>query len=118
MDEAMGNREQTILVVSDDAALCAAARREFEASIAGLRVASVTSIAAARRILEEDAPAVILLEEAAIAPEADGPRGIAPRLDAVVSSLAVYAPVVVIGAAERRTELSALIDAGAADYVR
>ncbi|HKV64211.1 MAG TPA: hypothetical protein VJO16_20055 [Candidatus Acidoferrum sp.] len=31
-----GNREQTILVVSDDAALCAAARREFEASIAGL----------------------------------------------------------------------------------
>src|SRR5216683_2255393 len=70
MDEAMGNREQTILVVSNDAALCAAARREFEASIAGLRVASVSSVAAARRILEEDAPEVILLEEAAIAPEA------------------------------------------------
>jgi len=29
----------------------------------------------------------------------------------------VYAPVVVIGTAERRGELSALIDAGAADYV-
>src|SRR5258708_11540149 len=117
MDEAMGNREQTILVVSDDAALCAAARGEFEASIAGLRVASVSSVAAERRILEEDAPEVILLEEAAIAPEADGPRGIVPRLDAVVTSLAVYAPVVVIGTAERRGELSALIDAGAADYV-
>ena len=117
MDEAMLNREQTILVVSDDAALCAAARREFESRIAGLRVASVTSVAAARRILEEEAPAVIVLEEAAIVPEAEGRRGIVPRLDAVVTLLAVYAPVVVIGTAERRSELSALIDAGAADYV-
>jgi signal transduction histidine kinase len=118
MDEFMLNREQTILVVSDDAALCAAARREFESRIAGLRVASVTSVAATRRILEDDAPAVILLEEAAIVPESDGPRGIVPRLDAVVTLLAVYAPVVVIGTAERRDELSELIDAGAADYVQ
>jgi signal transduction histidine kinase len=117
MGRAMGNREQTILVVSNDAALCAAARREFELSIAGVRVASVTSVAAARRILEAAAPVAILLEEAAIAPEPDGPRGIMPRLDAVVSSLAIYAPVVVIGTAARRAELSALIDAGAADYV-
>jgi len=118
MDKGMSNGEQIILVVSDDAALCAAARREIEAGgIAGLRVASVTSVAAARRILEADAPAVILFEEACIAPEAEGPRGIVPRLEAVVSSLAVYAAVVVIGTAEHRVELSALIDAGAADYV-
>jgi signal transduction histidine kinase len=117
MDKGMSNREQTLLVVSDDVALCAAARREFEAGIAGLRVASVTSVAAARRILEADAPAVILFEETCIAPEAEGPRGIVPRLEAVVTSLAVYAPVVVIGTAEHRAELSALIDAGAADYV-
>lgn len=114
----MGNREQTILVVSDDAALCTAARREFEGNISGLRVASVTSVAAARRILEEDAPAAIVLEEAAIAPETDGPRGIMPRLDAVVTSLAIYAPVVVIGTAEKRAELAALIDAGVADYLQ
>src|SRR5260370_40738013 len=100
MDNGMSNREQTILVVSDDAALCAAARREFEAGIAGRRVASVTSVAAARRILEADAPAVILFEEACIAPEAEGPRGIVPRLEAVVTSLAVYAPGVGIGKAE------------------
>jgi len=114
----MDHREQTILVVSDDAALCAAARLEFEASIAGLRVASVTSVAAARRILEEDVPVAIVLEEAVILPEADGPRGIVPRLDAVVTTLAIYAPVVVIGTAERRVELAALIDAGVADYVQ
>jgi len=105
----MGNRGQTILVVSDDAALCAAARREFEASITGVRVASVTSVAAARRIL---------LEEAAVSPEAGGLRGIVPRLDAVVTSLAIYAPVVVIGTAERCLELGALIDAGVADYLK
>ena len=114
----MGNREQIILVVSDDAALCAAARLEFEASIAGLRVASVTSVAAARRILEEDAPVAIVLEEAAILPKADGSRDIVPHLDAVVTSLAIYAPVVVIGTAERRVELAALIDSGVVDYVK
>jgi signal transduction histidine kinase len=113
----MENREETILLVSDDAALCAAARREFEANIAGLRVASVTSVAAARRIVEENAPAVILLEEGAIGHEADEPFGMAPRLNAVVTSLTSYAPVVVLGTADRRRELSSLIDAGAADYL-
>ena len=114
----MGHREQTILVVSDDAVLCAAVRQEFEASIAGLRVASVTSVEAAWRILGEDAPVAIVLEEAAISPEADGARGIVQRLEAVVTSLAIHAPVVVIGTAERRVELAALIDAGVADYVK
>src|SRR5260370_23963255 len=88
MGRAMVNREQIVLVVSDDAALCAAARREFEASIAGLRVASVTSVAAARRILEEDAPAVILLEEAGIAAENHGPRGGLPPRHPVGAPLA------------------------------
>src|SRR5260370_6306996 len=107
MDEVMGNKGQTILVVSDDAALCAAARKEFEPNIAGLRVASVTSVAAARRILEDGAPAVILLGEAAIGPEADGPRGLdgpretVPRLRDVVDSLALYAPGRVLGRVER-----------------
>src|SRR5258708_27400568 len=93
MDEVMGNKGQTILVVSDDAALCAAARKEFEASISGLRVASVTSVAAARRILEDGSPAVILLEEAAIGPETDGTPRIVPRRPAVVASLALFWPV-------------------------
>src|SRR5260370_12694443 len=118
MDRDMGHREQTILVVSDDTVLCAAVRQEFEASIAGLRVASVTRVEEAQRILGEDAPGAIVLEEAAISPETDGPRGIVARLEAVVTSLAIHAPVVVIGTAERRVELAALIDAGVADYVK
>ncbi|HEX4546770.1 MAG TPA: histidine kinase dimerization/phospho-acceptor domain-containing protein [Candidatus Acidoferrum sp.] len=113
----MGKQEQTILLVSDDAALCAAARREFESKIVGLRVAAVSTVEGARRILEEDAPAVILLEETSLGSRGEGRREIVPRLDAVVTSLAVYAPVVVIGTAENRPELSALIAAGAVDYV-
>jgi hypothetical protein len=60
--------------------------------------------------------AVILLEEASVAAEMRERRGIAPRLEAMVTSLAVYAPVVV-GTEESRKELSTLIAAGAADYV-
>jgi signal transduction histidine kinase len=39
------------------------------------------------------------------------------QLDSAVNALAVYAPVVVMGRAERETGLKALIAAGVADYV-
>jgi signal transduction histidine kinase len=117
MDKFMAIEEQTILVVSDDAELCAAARRKLKVRAGRLRVAAVSTLAAARSILVEAAPAVILLEEAAVEPEPEGPLARAPRLDAVVSSLAIHAPVVVIGPAERQEEMAALVSAGAADYV-
>ena len=113
----MSSVKQSILVVSEDAGLCAALRQQFVEDTGGPRVASVASFAAARRILKEDSPAVILLEESAVSSEADGPRELVMRLDAAVSALAEYAPVVVIGSEERRAELSELIHAGAADYV-
>ena len=111
----MDIREQMILLVSDDAALCAVARRELEARLTGLRVASVSTIEAARRVVADKTPAAILLEDAQSEPV--GPRGKAPHLDAAVSFLARYAPVVVIGDAARESELAALIAAGATDYV-
>lgn len=113
----MGNREPTILLISNDAGLCAAMRKKFAVSGARVRVASVTSLAAAHRILEQDSPAVILLEEFAVAAESDGPKGLVPSLEAVVPPLASYAPVVVIGPAEKRGELSGQIGADAVDYV-
>jgi signal transduction histidine kinase len=113
----MPMREQTILLVSDDAGLCAAARHEFESKPERLRVAAVSTMDAARRIVEDAAPAVILLEETVALAEPDGKAGKAPRLDSVVSALAAYAPVVVIGGADREWELAALIAAGSADFV-
>ena len=110
-------REQTILLVSEDAGLREAARREFEGREEGLRVAAVSTVDAARRVVADAAPAVILLEETSLTPESEGAVGKMRRLDSEVSSLAVYAPVVVIGAAEQKTELSALVAAGAADFV-
>ena len=70
------NTEQSILLVSDNAALCAAARRQFETRIAGLRVAAVSNVDAARRILKDEAPAVIVfeLEETSAAADAGGRR--------------------------------------------
>jgi signal transduction histidine kinase len=110
-------RAHTILLVSDDLELCAAARREFEAKEEGLRVAAVRTVDAARLIIEDAAPAVILLEQASVGLASDGRLGKMPRLDSVVSSLAVHAPVVVIGAADQQSELAFLVEAGAADFV-
>ena len=109
--------EQTVLLVSDDPSLWAAARRRLEARDGHPRVAAVCSMSAAHRILEATAPAVILLEEAAVETQPVGPLGKVLRLDAVVSSLAIHAPVVVIGPAEREEELSVLVAAGVADYL-
>jgi signal transduction histidine kinase len=117
MDEVMDNREKTILLVSDDAALCAAARREFELKMHGLRVAAVRSVAAAQRILEEGPPGVILFEEESITAAAAGGREVLLRLDDVVTSLSVHAPVVVLGTGEHHPELDELIAAGTADYM-
>ena len=113
----MGNLEPTILLVSNNAGMCAAIRREFEPLAARVRVAAVSSVAAAHRILRDGAPGAIFLETDSLASESDGPRGMAPSLEAVVTSLAVHAPVVVLGAAEKRAELEGLIEAGAADFV-
>jgi signal transduction histidine kinase len=113
----VGNREQTVLLVSNDAGFCAAMRREFDAGPLRVRALAVSSVAAARRILEEDSPGVILLEEDAVAADSAESRGIPRSLEAVVGPLAVHAPVVVIGPAEKREELSGLIQAHAVDYV-
>ncbi len=110
-------REHTILLVSDDAELCAAARREFEAKEGGLRVAAVRTVDAARRIVEDAPPTVILLEKTSVTPESEGPVAKMPRLNSVVSALAVHAPVVVIGGPGQESELASLVAAGAADFV-
>lgn len=112
----MGTREQTVLLISDDVGFCARTRKELESRAASLRVSMVNSVDAARRAVEYEAPSVIVLEEAAI--QATGSTEKRPRLDAVVSSLAGYAPVVVMGNETRPKELDALIASGAADFVK
>ncbi len=77
----------------------------------------MSTLDAARRIMEDAAPTVILLEERSVMAESEGGLGKGPRLSTVVSALAVHAPVVVIGAAGHQRELDTLVAAGAADFV-
>jgi signal transduction histidine kinase len=111
------NHEQTVLLVSDDAALCAAARLELEGRKEGLRVAAVSTVEAAHRIVADAAPAVILLEETSIAAESREHPEQGARLESAASALAAYAPVVIIGRAIHEGELAALVTAGLADFV-
>jgi signal transduction histidine kinase len=111
----MESREQTILMISDDASLYARTRLELQARGATLRIAMVSNVDAAWLVVEGETPAVILLEEAAV--KLRDERGSRLRLSAVVSFLAGYAPVVVLGNELRPAELDALVAAGAADYV-
>jgi signal transduction histidine kinase len=117
MDHDMTPREHSILLVSDDAALRATARHELETIDERRQISSVGTLDAARRIVEDAAPAVILLTETAQTLGAGERHERAERLDVAVSSLATYAPVVVIGDAQHQTELSGLVAAGSADYV-
>jgi signal transduction histidine kinase len=116
----MQNQEQTILLVSDDAALCAAARKELETRQSNRRVAAVSTVDAARDILLHAAPTVILLEESGIGADSCDAAALsttALRLESIVSALAEYAPVIVIASASHEHELSALVATGLADFV-
>src|SRR5215469_2743006 len=101
----MQTQEQTILLVSNDANFCAAARNELETKQSSRRVAAVSTIDAARDIVLQTAPTVILLEESAVSPDAseDAEHAVngtqCLRMESMVSSLAEYAPVVVVASA-------------------
>jgi signal transduction histidine kinase len=116
----MQTLEQTILLVSDDATLCGAARKELESRQSGRRVAAVSSVEAARGIVIDAAPTVILLEESAVTFDSNGDAeriSHAQRMGSIVSALAEYAPVVIIASASHEHELSALVATGLADFV-
>ena len=116
----MQTQEQTILLVSDDAAFCTAARKELEARVSGRRVAAVSTVDAAQDILVQAAPAVILLEESGVTldpRDAVEHRTPAQRMEAIVAVLAEYAPVVVIASASHEHELAAAVATGLADFV-
>jgi hypothetical protein len=106
-------QQTVVLLVSNDGYLCASVRHDLESRRAGVRVSMVTTVAGALQIARDNPPAVVLLAEDGPGDEADE----VPQLDAAVKALVVYAPVVVIGRAERGPRLIALIAAGLADYV-
>jgi len=96
---------------------CSEARHELQRRRRDLRIADADGIASARRILGEQAPAVILAEERALA-EVDGTwRGRRNAIEFALSLLAGSAPVVWIGAAEEGPRTTLAVRSGAVDFV-
>jgi|HubBroStandDraft_6_1064221.scaffolds.fasta_scaffold14109_2 signal transduction histidine kinase len=114
-----GRGELVLLCGRED--FCSEARHELQRRRGDLRIAHADGIAGARRILGEQAPAVILAEERALAGvdgEVDGPwRARRQALEAALSLLAGSAPVVWIGAAEEGAQLTRAVRSGAVDFV-
>jgi signal transduction histidine kinase len=72
------------------------------------------SVEQAHRSFARATPVVILLDESAV--DAEGQHGGA-ALEPAVASLTEFAPVVVLAAPERQSELTFLISSGAVDFV-
>lgn len=113
----MNERQQTILLVSDDAEICCELRDELAERLPACRVTSVSSVEAARRVVEGATPCAIVLEESAVSAERSAARGLAPRLDTAARWLAGFAPLAVIASGEQREGLSTLSAAGAVEFV-
>lgn len=110
-----GSGELVLLCGRED--FCSEARHELQRRRKDLRIADTDGIAGARQILGEQAAAVILAEERALA-ETGGPWHSRRRaIESALSLLAGSAPVVWIGAAEEGAQLTQGVQSGAVDFV-
>lgn len=109
--------EPTVLLISPDAALCTAVRGALRSSKPPCHVAAVDNFAAARRSVADFSPDVIVLEESSLPSSLLDSSPPQLPLQDVVTALAGFAPVVVLGGRRAPASLSALIAAGAADFV-
>ncbi|HET7105463.1 MAG TPA: histidine kinase dimerization/phospho-acceptor domain-containing protein [Candidatus Acidoferrum sp.] len=115
-DRPAGGRGELVLLCGRED-FCCEARHELQRRRKDLRIADTDGIAGARQILGEQAPAVILAEERALA-EVDGPwRARRNALESALSLLAGSAPVVWIGAAEEGAQVSQAVRSGSVDFV-
>src|SRR5437762_13911939 len=112
----MQTLEPTVLLISDDAALCSAVRIALERSEPSCHVASVASFAAARHTVADLSPDVIVLQGSSLPPDSDSDSSQRTPLADVVTTLAGFAPVVIPGHEQAPASLAALIAAGAADF--
>ncbi|HKI10790.1 MAG TPA: histidine kinase dimerization/phospho-acceptor domain-containing protein [Candidatus Acidoferrum sp.] len=111
-----GRREEFVLVCGE---------REFREEVQGewgqrcnpARLECVSGWQSARKLLEARIPAVILVEQRTVGPDANAGLEEVPALHAVVTLFAGYAPTVVVGSAEQQAGLLALLAGGTVDFV-
>jgi signal transduction histidine kinase len=111
-----GRREEFVMVCGE---------REFREEVQGewgqrhdpARLECMSGWQSARKLLEARIPAVILVEQRTVEPDAKAGREEVPALNAVVTLFAGYAPTVVVGTAEQQAGLQALLAGGTVDFV-
>jgi signal transduction histidine kinase len=113
----MQSIEPTVLLIGQDSPLCGAVRDALERSETGCHVAAVATFAAARRSVADFSPDVIVLEESSLPEAAENSGQRSSQIEDVVTTLAGFAPVVVLGESHAPAGLSALIAAGAAEFI-
>ena len=109
--------EELLLVISSDPEFRGEVQLELQRRQNAVRVAFVSGLEPARSALRKQTPAVILLEDRAVASAASGPRHGKSLLSAAVRTLVTLAPAVIVGNPEHRDELAPFLASGVADYV-
>lgn len=112
-----GGVEELLLVISSDPEFRGEVQLELQRRQNGVRVTFVHGLEPARSAAQKQTPAVILLEDRAVAAAATGPRHRISLVSAAVRTLVTLAPAVIVGNVEHRAELAPLLAAGSADYV-
>ena len=113
----MTSFERVIFLISADAPLTQQFISELVATGEHYQVPLAVSVVQAQKGFRRVRPTAILLDESALQPSQTHEEGTSESLEAVVASLAEFAPVVVVAAPERQTELAYLIYSGTVDFV-
>lgn len=113
----MTEKEKTLLLVSGDEKFCARMKYALKKISSGCGAVELRDGAAARKFLFGQRVELVVFDVPGSAGKGEMAPGPGVRLDAAVTSLAVHAPVIVIGKASQRREMKALMAAGVVDFV-
>ncbi len=108
----MTSLERVIFLVSANAALTQQLISELVATGGHYQLPLSVSVGQARKGIRRVSPLVILLDESAVREE-----GANEPFESAVAQLTEFAPVVVVAAPERQTDLASLITSGVIDFV-
>jgi signal transduction histidine kinase len=111
------SEEEEFVLVCGDREFCDEVRDAWRQRHCPVRLEFVNGWKSARKLLEACTPAVILLVERTLAPEASAARDNQPPLAESVTVLADCAPTVVVGNAEQQAGLQTLLAGGSVDFV-
>jgi signal transduction histidine kinase len=113
----MTEKHGAVLVVSSDKEFCGRMRHLLEQTPCGNNLVDLRDVSAARKFLFEQRVEIIVFDVPRSTGKVEIEALLGARVDATATSLAVHAPVVVIGKVGQREELKALIAAGVVDFV-